>query len=325
MKQKTGKTKIAFIGIKGLPANAGADRVVEAIVTRLNKQHYEVTAYCSNQHVPKGTTFNDVELLRIPTLKSKYLHSTLLFLLSALHALFLRDYDLIHIHNVEASFVLPLLRPRYRIIVTSHGLAQKRDKWNRVSKALLRITEYPFMYLSHCATCVSLPLTKYYETIYKKEIHYVPNGVELNGQVDEVRVCTILAEQSLQPGRYILFAAGRILQTKGCHTLLEAYQAMSTDIPLLIVGDDTQNPAYSRELRNLADERVRFVPFIASKEVLAGIVKNAHLFVFPSIIEAMSMMLLEVAALVLQRRFENPSKQQRKTVLNEETNTHYGA
>jgi predicted O-methyltransferase YrrM len=29
--------------------------------------------------------------------------------------------------------------------------------------------------------------------------------------------------------------------------------------------------------------------------------------------------------LVLQRRFENPSKQQRKTVLNEETNTHYGA
>jgi hypothetical protein len=29
--------------------------------------------------------------------------------------------------------------------------------------------------------------------------------------------------------------------------------------------------------------------------------------------------------LALQRRFENPSKQQRKTVLNEETNTHYGA
>jgi hypothetical protein len=29
--------------------------------------------------------------------------------------------------------------------------------------------------------------------------------------------------------------------------------------------------------------------------------------------------------IALQRRFENPSKQQRKPVLNEETNTHYGA
>jgi hypothetical protein len=38
-----------------------------------------------------------------------------------------------------------------------------------------------------------------------------------------------------------------------------------------------------------------------------------------------SLSALAEVILILQRRFENPAKQQRKTVLNEETNTHYGA
>jgi glycosyltransferase involved in cell wall biosynthesis len=47
----------------------------------------------------------------------------------------------------------------------------------------------------------------------------------------------------------------------------------------------------------MADDRVTFVPFISKKEVLFGIINRAKLFVFPSTVEAMSIMLLEVAAL----------------------------
>jgi hypothetical protein len=35
--------------------------------------------------------------------------------------------------------------------------------------------------------------------------------------------------------------------------------------------------------------------------------------------------LVEIEGLLLQREFKNPSKQQQKTVLNNETNTRYGA
>ena len=54
---------------------------------------------------------------------------------------------------------------------------------------------------------------------------------------------------------------------------------------------------YSKELYRMANERVTFVPFIEKKEILFGMVQNSKIFVFPSTFEAMSIMLLEVAAL----------------------------
>ena len=114
--------RIAYLGIKGLPSAAGADRVVEAIVRRL-ANHHRLTVYCSASAVPAGATFPGVELVRVPVLKGKHAHATSLFLRSALDALLRRDFDLVHVHNVEASFVLPFLKLRYPVIATSHGLA----------------------------------------------------------------------------------------------------------------------------------------------------------------------------------------------------------
>ena len=56
-------------------------------------------------------------------------------------------------------------------------------------------------------------------------------------------------------------------------------------------------PAYARELRDLADDRVKFIPFIVSREELSKVIKQALLFVFPFTFEAMSMMLLHVASI----------------------------
>ena len=55
-------------------------------------------------------------------------------------------------------------------------------------------------------------------------------------------------------------------------------------------------PSYAHELRELADSRVRFFPFIESRDDLARLIRGALFFVFPSSLEAMSMMLLEAAA-----------------------------
>ena len=103
--------KIGYIGIKGLPSKAGADRVVEAIVERLANKH-ELSVYCSSLVIPPDATYPGVELIRMPVLPGKHLHATSLFLISALHAL-TRDFDLIHFHNLEAFFVTLLLKIKY--------------------------------------------------------------------------------------------------------------------------------------------------------------------------------------------------------------------
>jgi glycosyltransferase involved in cell wall biosynthesis len=293
----TNTTRIAFMGIKGLPSKAGADRVVEAIVQRLDKQQYELTAYCSGAVVPEGTRLEGVKLVRIPVLPGKYLHAPSLFLFSALHALWRGGYDMVHVHNVEACFVLPLLRLRYKVISTSHGPAYKRDKWGEFAKSVIRLTEYPYISFSNVVTSVSRHLATYYQQTYKKQVHYLPNGVDSDIRIDDAAAGEILQQHGLQRGEYILFAAGRIMATKGCHFLLQAFREVPGDMKLLVVGDLTQIPAYAQQLHELADERVHFVPFVDSKETLLGIVQNCRVFVFPSTVEAMSMMLLEVASL----------------------------
>ena len=50
--------KIAYIGIKALPANAGVDTVVEKIVGRLDRTRYAPTVYLNRALVPAGVTIH---------------------------------------------------------------------------------------------------------------------------------------------------------------------------------------------------------------------------------------------------------------------------
>jgi glycosyltransferase involved in cell wall biosynthesis len=286
--------RIAYIGAKSLPSRAGADRVVEAIVQRLARRH-DLTVYCSSQEVRPGTTYPGIELVRVPALRGKHLHATSLFLTSSLHALARRHFDLIHVHNVEACFVLPLLRTRFPVVATSHGQAYARDKWNKTAKALIRLTDWPYITLANATTSVSKPLAEYYKDRYNRTVHYIPNGVE-ESSPNVQSAMELLHSNRIEAKRYILFAAGRIIPTKGAATLLEAYRGLSTKVNLLIIGDSSQVPAYERHLRQLADSRVVFIPTV-DKNVLLGLIELARLFVFPSSVEAMSMMLLEAASI----------------------------
>ena len=290
--------RIAYLGIKGLPSKGGAERVVEAIVQRLAGQH-ELTVYCNSRYTPPDAKVSGLRLIRIPTLPGKHLQPILYFVFSALHALFKGDYDLVHVHNVEACFVLPLLRLRYNVIATAHGspIRAARAKWGPVARALMGLTELPYLFLSNCVTSVSLADADYFEHRYGRNVVYLPNGIKELPVMSQEMALRVLRGIGVEAGRYILFAAGRIDPTKGCHLLLEAFRRLDLDMPLVVVGDLAQVPEYSQRLRRLADDRVIFIGYIAAKEKLFSIVRNCRLFVFPSIVEAMSMMLLEVVSL----------------------------
>ena len=107
-----------------------------------------------------------------------------------------------------------------------------------------------------------------------------------------------LAGLELDPGRYALFAAARVDPTKGCLDLIKAWRTMDCPTPLLVVGDLWHAPGYESDLKAAADGMaIHFLPRIEDKAVLAGLVASADVFVFPSTVEAMSMMLLEAMAL----------------------------
>ncbi len=169
-------------------------------------------------------------------------------------------YDLVNVHSVETCFILPLLRLRYKVISTAHGLLSKEpddlSKWGR-AKSLLRLTELPFMNFSNVRTSVSKPDQLYLESRYNKPVHYVPNGID-EPVPDLESANALLAEHGLEPGKYMVFTAGRVVPRKGCHFVFEAMREMEEDVKLLVVGDTSQVPEYTEQLKALADDRVPF-------------------------------------------------------------------
>jgi glycosyltransferase involved in cell wall biosynthesis len=290
--------RIAYLGTKGLPSKSGVERVVEAIVTRSAEKH-NITVYCDSRYTPKNTKINGIQLIRILTIKGKYAQATSLFIFSAFHSLFC-GYDLIHLHSVDASFILPILRIKYRVISTSHGAPGRimRDKWGKVARFLIRLMEYPFVYLSNYATSVSKLDADYLTARYKRNIFYIPNGVDNSIQFDLINAESKCLEFGLKPGNFLLFSAGRIDPTKGCHLVIEALNQIGYPRELAIVGDLNQVPSYRDHLREISDlNKVVFIPPISNRELLFGMIKLSQIFIFPSMSEAMSMMLLEVASL----------------------------
>jgi glycosyltransferase involved in cell wall biosynthesis len=280
------------MGIKGLPSKGGAERVVEAIVGSL-KDSLDISVYCSKAYSGDHQEDN-INLIKLPNLKGKHLSSFSLFLMSAFHALLSRRFDFIHVHNTDAGFIIPLLRLRYKIVGTCHGFPYKREKWGILARSFLRCSEALFFRLCNAVTCVSSSLSDELNSKHSRKTHYIPNGVET---VQCEKDYALVEEYALKGQDYICFAAGRIDPTKGCHTLLKAFKGISRDIKLVVIGDFSHKKDYSQELHRMADDRVVFVPFVETKERLFGIIENSKIFVLPSTVEAMSMMLLEVTGL----------------------------
>ncbi|MBL8062685.1 MAG: glycosyltransferase family 4 protein [Anaerolineales bacterium] len=291
--------KIAYMGVKGLPSKSGTERVIEAIIKRLAGK-FDITIYCDADYTPAGTHYEGVKLIRIPSFKGRHLKPIMLGILSALHAFFLGNYDLIHMNGVENCFTLPLLRLRYKVISTSHGTPGRMplSKWSRIEHFLMQMAEYPFLYLSNYVTAISAMDTEYLHDRYGRNVIYIPNGIDMNMPVDDEASHRELKRLGILPHNYLLFAAGRIIERKGAHILLDAFNSLDLDMPLVIIGDLNQVPEYEKRLKGLADQgRVIFAPPIAEEGLLYGVLKLCKLFIFPSIAEGMSIMFLEAASL----------------------------
>ncbi len=291
---------IAVLGSKSFPAFAGADRVAENILLHLPADdgircHLYVVRTPAQ---PRPFDFSPrLRVIPIPALKGKHSRATTYFLLSALHCALILRPDLAHAHDSAFgpfAWILRLLRPGMPILGTFHGNPYERAKWSRFAKAFLRFSEAAFVRACRQLTTVARAKVADVEARSNTPIEFIPNGVNPSPAIP----ATGLAEaHGLAPGGYLLFAAGRMDPTKGLHHLLDAVDRLKPDLPLLVVGGfEGHNRAYSEQLlaRCRATPRLVLIPRLLSQPELFELVAGARLFIFPSEIEAMSMMLLEV-------------------------------
>jgi glycosyltransferase involved in cell wall biosynthesis len=230
----------------------------------------------------------------VPGLRGKHLRPFSYFLLCCLHYLFNGRSDIAHVHNSDFGVFCPLLKikRRVRVIGTFHGDPYEREKWSTLAKSFLRLSEWFFIHSCDVLTSVSSS-----KQVPRRTVHYVPNGID-PWTPTQIANGFPFRELGLEEGRYVMFACGRLDRTKGLHHLLRGYRELSETRQLLVVGDFSHDRDYSKMIRELSDDDPRIVLYdgLLEKRTLFDVIHHSSVFVFPSEVEGMAMMLLEAIA-----------------------------
>lgn len=280
--------KIAMIGQKGIPAlYGGIERHVEEIARRLVAKGHEVTVYCRMHYTPNGDPYHGIELVRLPSLRTKHLDTITHVALSTAHAL-ARDFDVLHFHALGPSLFAGPARVLGRpTVVTVHGLDWQREKWGHFAQWALKQCEGPAVRFPDRTIVVSKTLREHFAEHYGRGTVTIPNGTVL----PDPRPAQKLDRFGLVAGKYVLFV-GRLVPEKGVHYLCEAWSRLDTDLTLAICGGSAASEDYVAKVKGYEGPRVKMLDYVYG-ESLEELYSNAYTVCLPSTVEGLSLVLLE--------------------------------
>lgn len=112
------KLKIAIIGGKGFPAFGGAARANAQMIKRL-KDSFDITVYTISTHHSKDYKPEGFQTINIKGLRIKRINTFYYYLTSTFHCLFKSNYDLIHLNHLYSGYFVPLLKIKYKVLLTA--------------------------------------------------------------------------------------------------------------------------------------------------------------------------------------------------------------
>ena len=290
------RLRLAFIGMKGLPPDlpgaGGGERETDAKARRLAKRGHQVTVYCrwSYTRHPEAS-YHGVRLVSLPALPRPGLEMLTHTPLATLHVLLKNTADIISYHGMGNALFVPLVNLGGKAsVVYMDGIDWERPKWGRMARLLLKWgARFAFrwadvVYVDNHASAAQLA------AFFGRK----PRVITLGADVWDPPGSDVLAKLDLSPEGYILFV-GMLRPDKGVHLLIEAYMRLDTAVPLVIVGDNPDDPEYVRKLKESSDGRVRFVGYqygLAAQQLFA----NCLIYVQPSVMEGNSPALMSAMA-----------------------------
>lgn len=300
--------RIAFIGQKGIGPGTppgGVEMYVEELAGRLAKAGESVTVFCRSATLagtasarPRAKTYKGVRLVYVPTLQGKLFSAVTSSFFAALRVRGGR-FDVVHFQGIGPgffTFLVRLLAPRTRVVVTFHSRDYEHTKWPWFGRAFFHVGEWVSITSAHAVVVVARHLQDYARRRYRRTIAYIPQGVALPPQPPRFN----LGDFGLERERYVL-AVSRLEPHKGLELLLKAYGMLAPQFrrvyKLAIVGA-VADPQYEKTLKAKAREAGEGVLLLGSQPhaTVAGLMRKAYLFVQPSTSEGLSIALLEAIA-----------------------------
>ena len=300
IKRRTNESlRIAMVGTRGMPANyGGVETVVDVLARQLVLRGHEVTVFCRSEDYDRHPPMIDgVKLVYLPASTSPGVGAMIHALRAAVYCIG-RDFDIIHFHALGPGMMSIISRifTKSTVVVTVHGRDDKRDKWSRSVRALLRVAASISARVPHSTLVVSQTLADEYADEFRRTTTVVPNSTHA---IKTVAPGETLARYGLLQHNYFV-SVGRLVPEKAPHETIKAYKEAMTDMPLVMVGGAAGTESYVEHLHELADgdENIIFTGPIYGDE-LAEVLTNAGGFVTSSHLEGLPTALIEAGRAAL--------------------------
>lgn len=256
--------KIALMGTRGIPASySGFETCVEQLGQRLVERGHEVVVYCRSHHIDyEGDTYKGMKLVKMPTIKNKYLDTLVHSFITSIHALF-GGFDIACYFiagNSPVTWIPRLVGTR--TVLNVDGLDWKREKWPTLAKKYIQFAEYLATILPNSFITDSEVVQEYYLDRYQVKPPYIPYGSE----VEMLPPGDVLAKYGLEAQKYLLFV-GRLVEENCAHHIVDAFKNLDTDYKCVIVGDAAYADDYiaSLKARGEDDSRIIFTGYVFGK------------------------------------------------------------
>lgn len=284
--------KIAVIGTRGFPnVQGGVEKHCQALYLRMSTDEilvYRRSPFVKNSH----ETYPNIRFCDLPSTRLKGFETLFHSFFATVHCLF-RKVDVVQVHSMGPGLFIPLLKLfGKRVVMTYHVENYAYPKWGMCARALLRLGNYLSLRFSDRVIFVCEEMMKRQKPSVRMKSCYIANGVEPLPEPSQTRIDEVMRRFGLIRNEYVL-AVGRLDSVKGYEYLIQTIQNMPEITQLVIAGASDNQPSYRKKLEEMdINGKVVFTGVLYGDE-LEAVYCGARMFVLPSYVEGLPLVLLE--------------------------------
>ncbi len=283
--------KIAFFGLKGLPARFGGLQFdAEEIGERLVSRDHDVSVYCRKWYTGSKTRYRGMALIVTPTIPSRFTDIFVHTLTSAWHAMS-RNYDIAHFYSFASYLFIPLLKMMgCKTVITMGGEPWNDITLNRAGRWIEWLAYHVGCRFADAVMAESLPLKIMTEEKFMRQVYLTPVGGQFT---DPIEPNIMTKKYGLEKDRFVLFI-GRLERVKRLEWLIGAFKKINPSDVKLVIAGDTKDRAYRDYLSRLSEgsDNIVFTGFVSGR-LKAELFSNCRFMVLPSVSEGMPTSIIE--------------------------------
>ncbi|HEV7785700.1 MAG TPA: glycosyltransferase [Thermoanaerobaculia bacterium] len=282
---------VALMGSRGIPGRYGGyETLMEELGVRLVARGLKVAVYCRSHSTPPGLrSYRGMDLVVLPTLRTKYLDTPVHTLLSAFHAAS-TGYDAALMVNSANALFVPLVRVGGTpVALNVDGIEKRRAKWGAFGRAVYALSERLACGAPDALVTDAEVIRRHYLERYGAESIPIAYGVDPRPPTET----GVLERLGLESRRFFLYVS-RFEPENNPHRVAEAYRQVGGELPLVMVGGAPYAGRFIASFTKGADSRILFPGAIYGegyRELLSHALAYVHATevggTHPALVEAM--------------------------------------